>query len=266
MNSDVPMQLWQNILNAFNNNRPHINDKPKLFCFFTECREDFPDPILNYFVEKQHLNADTLALTLFDFVMDFPKQEALVKHLYKSTLYKSMTKPKSKYAYTDFISAPSHIDQNKLSYLSLFTLQRRNAEQQGNYSQAVSFLNSELCVLLALLKIPVDEKKGGDTKKRIQDSLRKYKGTSGTILNKIAEKRNTLDVSHNKNTFPDVNSQERTIDENEYTKLKGKVQKALETLIKKHKIKAITSNSRHPLFIQTCIKALTKLRWNRVTM
>lgn len=224
--------IFEMLVNVYENRKPHLHDKPKLFTFFGECLSGFREYMKEYFQIEEFQDETAFALTLFDFTAEFSKEAFLKERLKKTNLYKSMTKSQSSYSY-DFINTDG-IRNEELSYLSVFTLQRRNAEQQGNYSQAVSFLNSELCVLLALLEIPVDEKKGGNTKKSIQDSLRKYKGASGTILNNIAEKRNTLDVSHNKNTFPDVNSQERTIDENEYTKLKGKVQNALKNLIESH--------------------------------
>ncbi len=223
--------ILEMLVNVYKNRKPHLHDKPKLFTFFGECLSGFPEYMQEYFQIEEFQDETAFALTLFDFTAEFSEEGFLEGRLKKTRLYKNMTKSQSSYSY-DFINTDGIRDE-ELSYLSVFTLQRRNAEQQRNYSQAVSFLNSELCVLLALLKIPVDEKKGGDTNKSIQDSLRKYKGASGTILNNIAEKRNTLDVSHNKNTFPDVSSQERIIDENEYTELKGKVQNALKTLIQK---------------------------------
>ncbi|MFM7390236.1 MAG: reverse transcriptase domain-containing protein [Vampirovibrionales bacterium] len=232
----IPKGILEMLINVYNNRTPHLHDKAKLFTFFGECFSEFPEYMQRYFQLEEFQDETTFALTLFDFTAEFSEEAFFKGRLKKTPLYKSMTKSQSSYSY-DFINTEV-ISDEELSYLSVFTLQRRNAEQQGIYSQAVSFLNSELCVLLALLKIPVDENRNGDTRNNIQDSLRKYKGASGTILNNIAKKRNTLDVSHNKNAFPDVSkSPERTISESEYTELKNKVPNALKRLMQPTKRK-----------------------------
>jgi hypothetical protein len=204
---------------------PYLYDKPKLFTFLGSFITG-----LHEYMEQNHLSKAcekdnfTGAIALLDFAIEFPEQKYR-KAFYRTTLFKGCYKSISQYTYEklNIHSKKPH----KLSYLTCFTLQRRNAEQQGKYSQALSFLNSELCILLAILKV------SNKTTHEIPYSLGDFSAAKSTILDKIREQRNCVDVSHNQKAFPKPKSLQACITKDEYNKLKCQGLKAVETLAKK---------------------------------
>ncbi len=236
----LPSAILELLLKALSQPKsPYLYDRPKLFTFLGRF---IPD--IHEYMEQNHLaeackqDNFTGAIALLDFAIEFPEQKYL-RYYFKTTLFKAFDKyrvPKESIFRYNYDNLNIHNKEpHKLSYLTCFTLQRRNAEQQGKYSQALSFLNSEFCILLVILGVNTSthwqEKYEGKTPPEIPYSLVAFAGAGG--LKGIRETRNSVDVSHSKMAFPKTGSLQACITKAEYNDLKCKGLTAVETLAKK---------------------------------
>jgi hypothetical protein len=212
----------------------HCLDNPKLFAFLSQFKISNQTSPLPRIKELSDDENTLTSLFLLAFAFEYPNNPHYIEQFKGSSLYRDIQAPSTEEEY------PTLKENNaKNGYLSLFTLQRRVAEVLGNYAQATSFLNSEVCVWLS---IHFDEKPKisiNDYHKCLNDDQTYTvqfpniipKQSVKNILYELGRIRNALDISHNKSCkWKDLDTKSRTISESDYKKLKNMVFEYLKTL------------------------------------
>ncbi|MFM7389261.1 MAG: RNA-directed DNA polymerase [Vampirovibrionales bacterium] len=230
---------------------PHLLEKPKLFVFLASCDTSIHQGVLD---QLELLDETAKTCVSVDFLMDLKKQfqeraftyynsgeKVGLEHLialrnfysayfthFNNPLRKKFLNGESSYTY--FHLSLEQCDKNNISYLPVFSVQRRNAELLGHYDRAISYLNSELCILLTLLQFP--KKTPSENIPHSLDNFKISKESSYkpltlredavTPFRFVADMRSNIDVTHNSKSFPN-DSNSRTFGEIEYYDLKGKI-------------------------------------------
>jgi hypothetical protein len=156
---------------------------------------------------------------------DFEQKEAFQKN-FAETKFKRSSEAPSKLKHPVVPKEVKEELEKKLSYLSYFTCNRRFAEVRGNYNEAVNYLNSELCILLHILN--------PSPSSHIPSSLLKFQKQFKTSnLSLLNDTRNNIDLSHNAEKYPEVDTLARVVTKEEYCNLKQDVFSDIHTISSK---------------------------------